>query len=632
MYERLEQRLPDIAARLSLTEAQYSVGTRSPAGSVQAETLDRTSTVGQMHADPLSRSPGGLDQSGLGCFPIGFYCSPEEFDTVLKTQCRLRSLELLETFLPTELRRIGEGIQALQDQNAFIKLAKIPRAVAAIDELVRLLLTGNPEEENQSPSIRVYLGLDSGFRTSSETQFWSVYEVDEEDEGLNIFISKKAQDFVGIILHTFLSSRGCTRPQCFAAEFAWAEATGALNKTDALPLRLAHDVEMLSPSETLLFLQHMARATSPEDRNLLSRLRSCCEYQLIDLPSLEQLSTQNTTAYLRGEMSAEELIENRLNWHNQCGSGRLDIRSAVSLFKDIDILIKEVLECHRSDLLEDITTVLESVLQEGQIDAKGDLFALSVFSSIRKAAFEEIYLDVTDRNPLFNDQADQAAAFAELFALGSRCESYFGMTPSVFGKMLSDRYRAYYRKHQPPEFDDSTTVLATAYAAAQLDIDPDGKPPSMPFYQRITFLSIFAIPALIDILLLTTTGRGLYLSAFMGPIEQKMATLALMIALLLSGAVGTWIGCLGSYYMFSMAFAAMSMSILSRFVAGIALSLFGAVMAFAIITPIRGAYAAVIFFLYFMGLTLYLFLMAILANLQFPGYSFQSVSLFRRVF
>ncbi|KAI9794230.1 MAG: hypothetical protein M1816_006156 [Peltula sp. TS41687] len=624
VYEGLEQRLPNIVARLSLAKAQHQLGKRSPRQSVQVAGLIRTSTASQVYADPLSRSPSGLDQSGLGCFPIGFYCSSEEFDAVLTTQSRLRSLELLETLLPTELHRIGEGIQALQDQDAFRKLAKVPKALAAIDELVDVLLTSNPEESNGSLGIRVYLGLDSGFQSSSQSQFWSVYEVDEEDEGLNIFISKKAQDLVGIILHTFLSSRGCTRPQCFAAEVAWAEATGAVTETDSLPLRLAHDVEMLSPSETLLFLQHMARANSPEDRNLLSSLRSCCEYQLMDLPSLEQLGMQNTTAYLRGDMSAEELVQNRLDWHVQCESGRLDIQSAVFIFKDIDALIRELLEGGRSDLLEDITTVLESVLQEGQIDASGDLIALSVFCSIRRAAFEEIYLDVTDRNPLFNDQADQAAAFSELFALGSRCESYFGMTPSVFGKILSDRYRAYYKKHQPPEFDDSATVLATTYAAAQLDIDPEGKPPSMPFYQQITFLSIFAIPALIDILLLTTTGRGLYLSAFMGEIEQKMATLALMIALLLSGAVGTWIGCLGSYYMFSMAFAAMSMSILSRFVAGVALSLLGAVLAFPIIIPARGAYAAVIFFLYFMGLTLYLFLMAILANLQYPGYSFQS--------
>lgn len=596
---------------------------------MQIEGLDRASKVSQVHSDPLSRSSRGLDQTGLGCFPIGLYCSSEEFDAVLKTQNRLRNLELLESLLPTELRRIGEGLRDLQDQGAFIKLEKMPKALTAIDELVNLLLTGNLEEEGtRIPCLRVYLGLDSGFRVSSETQFWSVYEIDEEDEGLTIFISKKAHDLVGIILHTFLSSRGCTRPQCFAAEVAWAEAAESVTKTDGLPLRLAHDIEMLSPSETLLFLQHMARASSPEDRDLLNRLRSCCEYQLIDLPSLEQLGMKNTTAYLRGEISAEELIEERLNWHDRCGSGRLDVRSAVSLFKDIDMLIRDLLECHQTDLLDDITNILESVLQEGQIDARGDLIALSVFCSMRKAAFEEIYLDVTDRNPLFNDQADQAAAFAELFALGSRCESYFGMTPSVFGKMLSDRYRAYYRQHQPPEFDDSTTVLATAYAAAQLDIDPDGKPPSMPFYQRISFLSVFAIPALIDILLLTTTGRGLYLSAFMGPIEQKVATLALMIALLLSGAVGTWISCLGSYYMFSMAFAAMSMSVLSRFMAGLALSLLGAVIGFVAITPIRGAYAAAIFFLYFMGLTTYLFLMAILANLQFPGYSFQSVSSF----
>src|ERR1700759_2520611 len=115
-------------------------------------------------------------------------------------------------------------------------------------------------------------------------------------------------------------------------------------------------------------------------------------------------------------------------------------------------------------------------------------------------------------------------------------------------------------------------AFASAYAAAQTDIDPEQKDSSMPGYRRFTFLSVFAIPALIDIILLTTTGRGLYLSAFMEKEEQHNATLALMISLLLSGAIGTWISIGGTYYLISMAFSAANMFILTRLLGGLSVT------------------------------------------------------------
>lgn len=116
------------------------------------------------------------------------------------------------------------------------------------------------------------------------------------------------------------------------------------------------------------------------------------------------------------------------------------------------------------------------------------------------------------------------------------------MTPSAFGKILSDRFRAYHHRpgYEPPIWSDADPATPSAYAAAKIDVDPKMERSSMAAHQRFTFLSVFAIPALLDILLLTTTKRGLYLSGYMSDTELHAATLALMISLLISGAVGTW--------------------------------------------------------------------------------------------
>ena len=588
-----------------------------------------------MRRDPLSCSPDDVDHTSLGCFPVGFHSTLDDFNAVVRTQCRLKDLKLLETLTSAEMVEVGKKIRALRREAASNALLNNPSVLEAVDELTSLLLSNRgsggsgSSGRSRGRGLNIHRGLDSGFGSTPETQFWAVYEFDPLDGGLDIFVSNKAQDLPGTILHAFMSSRSCTRPQCFEAELELARSTGvaaaALTKGDGLPARVVQDLEMLSPGELLRFMRHVASSHAPENPAFIGRLRAFCDNRLLDMPSLERLRRQNTVIFLRGEVSVEQLIRDRLAWYARCGSGGPDLEAALSFFHEVDALFRNALEHNRAGLLDKVTATLESLLRPGQVTAQADLVALAFFCAARKAAAEEIYLDVTDRNPLWNDQADQAAAFAELFALGSRCESYFDMTPSAFGKILTDRYRARYDRQQPPDFDDCATVLATTYSAAQLDIDPDAKPPSMPAWQRLTFLSVFAIPALIDILLLTTTGRGLYLSAFMGNTEQKMATYALMAALPLSGAVGTWIGCLGSYYMFSMAFAAMSMAIFTRFIAGLAFVLVGAALAVIIITPLMSFYAAAIFFLYFIALTTYLFLLAILANLQFPGYSFQSV-------
>jgi hypothetical protein len=106
--------------------------------------------------------------------------------------------------------------------------------------------------------------------------------------------------------------------------------------------------------------------------------------------------------------------------------------------------------------------------------------------------------------------------------------------------------------------------------------------------------------------------------------EQKYATLALMISLLLSGAIGTWISIGGTYYLISMAFSAANMFMLTRLLGGLAFTVAGGFLGFVIISAVHNAHAGAIFFFYLLGLTSYLSVLAVLSTYQVPRSSFQN--------
>ncbi|GAD97218.1 glycosyl transferase, group 1 family protein [Paecilomyces variotii No. 5] len=564
----------------------------------------------QPKENPLSISPSGEQYSALGCFPLGSDVSPIAFSDILQSQQLLKHQGLLHPVHADKLHNIGVLLNEFHQKLLLSNWIHSPELVASIKELSNLALNG---------VLRVNLGLDSGFRKSTEVRFWSIYEVDSD--GIEIFVSKSAKGFAGTVLHTYLSAQGYPRHVCFEAEVALATFSKDLVANTELSRRLVQDIELLTPEERLLLLQHLMVSDGMQD--LTTNICSHIQKQLIEVPCLAQIKDLNTVGYLDGTVTEHTLIASRIDWYRDQGRLCPSFSNSSALFSEINSAFTRLLKERREGDLETISKATNGLINDS-IDSYTDILLLSIFCAARKSAFEEIYIEVTDRNPLFNNQADQAAAFAESFALGSRCEAYFDVSPSVFGKLLSDRFRAYYGKHQPPTWINGAPELATAYAGAQIDVNPDDKVKPMPGYQRFTFLSVFALPALIDIILLTITGRGLYLSAFMTFDEQRSATIALMISLLLSGAIGTWISSGGSYYLISMAFSAMNMFILVRFIAGIAFTIAGGLLGFIVISGVKGPRAGIVFYLYLIALTAYLTLFASIACYSFPGSQFLS--------
>ncbi|KFG79629.1 glycosyl transferase, group 1 family protein [Metarhizium anisopliae] len=630
VYDSISAFLPGLSAQLRLLPPAVDVSQTGPPVSRHGAPLRGALVASESPFDTprtrhalsvVSRNSSNLDLDldldsvGLGCFQLGHKATFDDFSQIRLNQSNLAELDLLAKLTPDELSNVRSQIETLCDDPDLS-----PRTLRAINDLVDLLRTCTPNNE-QHARIKVFSGLHSGFQTDSGTQYWGVYELGHEDT-ITLYLSNKAKDRTSTILHTFLSSRQLTCAECFLVEQALATKTGRLQDQWQLCTRIVHDLERLSPAEAILFLRRLQSSTaSPQ---FLARVRSCLEYQLLDIPSLTQQRVLSSVDYLGGNISAETLVDARLAWLASKGCWTPDRTKAIQLFQNVGDRLYTVLMQGETSTLEQLSHGIQQLVQQGQVDAGVDIFALAVFSAFRKLALDEVYLEVLDRNVYPNHAADQAGCFAENFALGSRCDSFFDTTPRAVGRIIADRYRAYYMKYQPPMRDEMFTELPTAYAAMQVDFDPDDGKEKVTVAYRITFFAIFAVPALIDVMLLTTIGRGLYLTTYMSSEQKTMATTALMLALLMSGAFGGWICTGGSYYFYANTFPAMNLFVLTRWVAGFATTIVAAIGGFIVVTFVQRLSAALIFLFYFLMLSTYLLVLNALSIYQLPGSSFLS--------
>jgi hypothetical protein len=631
VYEELEPIIPGISEACQLYDANYSPGSESDEQAFNGQHFDWVNKVIFRTVDPLSTSSRGLDYCGLGCFPIGLHVSQSEFDDVVSSQARLLHKNLLKPVAKEELIAVGQNLRRfLMAEEKASGLSKRWSGSSHERNLVRqlaLALIGSDDTDADETAVEVYIGLDTGFRAAdSKYHFWGVF--DGDNDTTRIYISRNATDIAGTILHTFLSANRCERSKCFEAEYALALSLGEISSDAPLPRRMLQDVKMLTPNETLVFLQAIAISGSTND--LLTKVKDRCEYELIDVTSFEQLKSLNTISYLRGDITVEDLIAARIQWYRQHKVPKLpQLELAIELFETVDRAIGNLLKYSVKEDDHAIVSALEKVIQPGKIDVCADILALAVFCSFRRFAYEEIYLEATDRCPVLNDQPDQAIVYAELWALGSHTESYLDICPKALGKILFDKYRAYYDQHQPPLEADDPANLATAYPSAKIDSDREGltdlNKGISGKLKGTAYIGVFAVPALIDILLLTTIGRGLYLSAYMTETEQQMSTDGLVIALVICGAVSSWIGAGGSYYLWAMVYPTMNMFMLTRLIGGIVFTSVAAIVAFIIVSIVHGFIAAVIFVTYLMVLSTYLFLLGFMSTLQFVGTPLPSV-------
>lgn len=459
--------------------------------------LDWTLSLEKRMSNPLSCSFDGVLYESLGCFPIGLNASKPDFDHVISSQRRLRSLKLLRRLPSKQLHAAANVLNAYgYGGSQFLDL--VPNSKEAVLHLAEALASATDDSDDPC-QLQIYCGLDSGFHTPRGGQFWAVWEVKPRTASVIIYLSKSVQDIVGVLLHTHLSRLGFSRYHCLLLEYGMSNPQGNLQSPGQLPARFDQDLQLLSSSDLLFQLQHLQYSEWDDQCPLLSALRGQCEELLIEVPTYQQFKKLSNMDYISGKITDEELVSSKLKWYRLCELSMLDRHDALELFRHVSSVFGDILWCRDHEKLDAVTSAIENLTNGSSVDSVTDFVLFCIFCAARKAAFEEVYIEVSDRNPLFNQYTDQSAAFAELFALGSRCEAYFDIKPSDIGVLLSKKHRDHYNQaeNQPPMWIFNAPSFASAYAAAQTDIDPNQKAAVMPGFRRFTFLSVFAIPALV---------------------------------------------------------------------------------------------------------------------------------------
>ncbi|VTO81727.1 unnamed protein product [Fusarium graminearum] len=86
-------------------------------------------------------------------------------------------------------------------------------------------------------------------------------------------------------------------------------------------------------------------------------------------------------------------------------------------------------------------------------------------------------------------------------------------------------------------------------------------------------MSIFCLPAIVDVTMLTFIGRGFFMTAFMDPDHLEVAGYALLVSMLLTAGVTGWVGSVGHYYMAHYAYDNMIYFHIQRLSGGFVLTL-----------------------------------------------------------
>ncbi|ODA83515.1 hypothetical protein RJ55_02029 [Drechmeria coniospora] len=570
----------------------------------------------------------GVAFSHLGCFSLVAEPSAEDYVAVVATQSHLKELQMLRACTAPETHRMLEELRPLTSERN--------ECGHLIQDLVRGL---------ESQQVVVYKGLDTGFRVpDGDGYFWGVAKAREGDPSalsVDIFISQAAPHDAATVLHTWLAHRGIRRSVRFDAETKLEKANGQ-NDESGLPLSVRVALERATDAERLQMLQQMR--VSQLHHRLRGPITMFCRSMLIDQTSKQNWNQCHARGILDGSMSAETMFRTRLAFFARCGATELPcVDNLVTLYELVERTIHDALFYGDREPINAFTNALVKAFRPGAssdsggfVDVNADLFALTFFSILRKVSFEEVYIESTDRCPIFLACPDQAAVFSELWVLGSQCEIFLGLLPSDLGEIIYNRYKDFLEERSPLASDRENNEIMTMYSSGE------GPPPSnndagkeketpqvqttheilVKWRKRFTefgAMSIFCLPAIIDVLLLTFVGRGMFMTAYMDPSHLQAAGYALLIALLMTAGITGWVGSTGAYYLAHYAYDNMTTFHVQRLSGGFVLTIVVAIGGFVTFTVQTSAAVGFVFVAFLIVITTYLNLLGVMATMHQHG-------------
>jgi hypothetical protein len=326
-------------------------------------------------ADLWQCSADGQEVSRLGCFPLVSAVTQLQYQSVLETLKRLKSLDMLLLLEDIELSKLSKKILLAREHSRY-------------SSLLKTLLGGL-----KSGQIHVYKGLDSAFRLPDETpHLWGLSNV--TGEHIDIYVSQKAPSDVAVVLHTFLALQDVPRVERYEEELL-LERPGATDNGLQLPASLRQELADSTTSELLFLLQQMR--ISKFEHSFKEIIEKTCESLLINEPSRLAWVEVHSKQSLEGSISVRDLFQRRLEHFARKGATKLPaIDALVQLYSAVEVLVaKSLFRADRKtldSLLSSLTSVYGRTSDTSSGDINADLFALMFFCCLRKAAFEDVYL------------------------------------------------------------------------------------------------------------------------------------------------------------------------------------------------------------------------------------------------
>ncbi|KAK0701536.1 hypothetical protein B0T21DRAFT_417089 [Apiosordaria backusii] len=589
-------------------------------------------SVGAASAEPESlvgfwdATSTGEELSTLGCVPLNVDATAEHYEAILATQEHLRELEMLEPVDEVVINKIVEQLKVFQPSSAE-------------PYLVNALYEGLKQQK-----VLVYKGLATGFNIpDNAAEFWGVSSdflvENEEKVGVRLYISRRCPWDVSTILHTWFAHHGLTRIEMFEEELRLEKALDG-GSTVEIPLSIRTAIQGSTPAEALSLLQRFQ--TSKVEHPFKQPIQEDCRVLLLDETSIASWNDAHSRKYQEGTVTMVQLLQNRLSHFARLGAAKLpSIDNLLKLHALVENLIDQSLftgDIEPLNIINNALTLaydpLNCLHDSKYVDTNAEFVILLFLCALRKSALEDVYIEATDHCPVFS-QPDQAAVFSELWVLGSQCELYFGMPPRALGRIIYARHREFLAANPPPPLTKEQKGLMTVYAKPEpstgiRQVDPEGPArQGFNFYTAVQelkkatsefgALSIFCLPAMLDIVLLTFLGRGLFMTAYMGEKYLSAACYALLISLLLSAGVTGWVGSVGNYYLYNYAYNNMVFFHVQRLAGGFALTLLVGVVGTVIHIVKVGVAPAFTFFAYIVLISTYLNVLGIMATMHQHG-------------
>jgi hypothetical protein len=532
--------------------------------SLQNERLDIVPSPDYVSSAPRRENLWNTTSCGMplcknGCYFFRDQITEEHYARILQSQRRLRELQMLHVYADIEIlsmsKVLGTALKHSSHQQLLQKL---------LDHLTR-------------GHVRIYKGLDSGLSLPDDGGHMIGLSESLHEDGhdiINIYISLKNAHDTATIWHVFLAHHGIPRLQRYEEELLFFPNA-------QLPKSLQQELNQCTEADLLSIIQQVR--LSDMDHAFCKTIIDACVEILLEETKRTTWVALHSRACLDGSLSIRTLVEMRLEQFAKQGADQLPkLEKLVELSELLERKLQDALFTGDRSTLDQLSTPLVDAYNAiGTIRPAGcrlDIYGLIYFCTLRKLAYEDVYLETTDRCPLFLQQHDQAGVFSELWVLGSQCEIYFGIQPRALGEVTYDKYHKYLTCNPPPPESWDGKEVFTAYANTEARIKLEGHetmtgsgspvdlPGGVPGFKldepestkRLTgaattfgALSIFCFPAAIDVTLLTFLGRGFYLTAFMDYRVVTMAGYAILTALLMTGGITGWVGSTGGFYLFN---------------------------------------------------------------------------------